>query len=176
MKVESWLEARIEGRELILDFNEKKFQEESLLDSCYVIKSNLTDEISKETIHARYKDLAFVEQAFRCSKTELLELRPWFVQLEKSTRGHALIVMLSYIIVKKLKEYWKEIDNTVNEGLDILSKLCLKEVKIKNKITYYEIIEPSDTEKKFLKAANVKLPKGVPFLNTKVRSRKKLKR
>lgn len=176
LKIESWLKARIEGRELIIDFNEKKFQEESLLDGCYVIKSNLTDEISKETIHARYKDLAFVEQAFRCCKTEVLEFRPWFVQLEDSTRGHSLIVMLSYIIIKKLKEYWKEIDNTVNEGLDILSKLCLQEVTLQNKIIYYEIVEPSATEKKFLKAANVKLPKGVPFLNTKVRSRKKLKR
>jgi hypothetical protein len=83
---------------------------------------------------------------------------------------------LGYIIIKKLKEYWKEIDRTVKENLDLLSNLCLQEVIIKDKITYYEIKEPSDTQKQILKAANVKLPKGIPYLNTNERSRKKLKR
>ena len=45
---------------------------------------------AKETLHARYKDSALVEQAFRTSKTVHLEMRPWFVQIERNTRGHAL--------------------------------------------------------------------------------------
>jgi len=48
-----------------------------------VIKSDLPKEIDKQMIHDRYKDLAEVERAFRTCETGLLEMRPWYVQLEK---------------------------------------------------------------------------------------------
>ncbi len=39
--------------------------------------------------HERYKDLAEVEQGFRTLKTGHMEIRPWYVQKEESTRTHA---------------------------------------------------------------------------------------
>ena len=174
LKISTWLKVIIEERELKLEESKEKLAEESLLDGCYVIKSNVSKEISKEILHGRYKDLSKVEQAFRCSKTELLELRPWFVRLDESTRGHAFIVMLSYIIIKSLKEYWKEIDTTVEEGINQLKTLCLTEVTLNNTIKYYEIIEPREMSKILLKAAKVQLPEVFPFININVRSRKKL--
>jgi transposase len=176
LKISSWLSSRLEGRIITIELDKKRLSEDSLLDGCYVIKSNVPQDISKEAVHGRYKELSKVEDAFRCSKTELLELRPWFVQQESSTRGHALVVMLSYIIIKMLKGYWKAIDATVKEGLKQLDTLCLEKVIIKNKMSYYEIIEPREMSKLLLKSANVTLPHKLPFINTNVSSRKKLKR
>jgi hypothetical protein len=59
-----------------------------------------------QIIHDRYKDLAMVEQAFRSCKTDFLEVRPVYVQREKSTWGHVLVAMLAYMIVRALREAW----------------------------------------------------------------------
>ncbi|KWT74168.1 hypothetical protein [Candidatus Magnetominusculus xianensis] len=60
--------------------------EQTLLDGCYVIKTELKkEEVSAETVHERYKDLASVEQGFRTMKTGYLETRPIFVRKEKRT-------------------------------------------------------------------------------------------
>src|ERR1700751_3847513 len=80
---------------------------------------------SKELVHDRYKDLTLVEQAFRTSKTVELEMRPIYVQLENSTRGHALVVMLASRLVHELARRWQTLDLTVQEGLKKLSTLCV---------------------------------------------------
>ncbi|MDR1964506.1 MAG: hypothetical protein LBQ50_12065 [Planctomycetaceae bacterium] len=46
------------------------------------------DKLEKEMVHARYKDLAKVEQAFRTCKTGQLEMRPIYVRKSSRTRGH----------------------------------------------------------------------------------------
>jgi transposase len=179
LKIENWLSAEQlegKGRELILKVNEERFSEESQLDGCYVIKSNLPGEVSKECIHERYKDLKFVEQGFRSMKTDWLEIRPWYVRTEASTRGHAFVVMLSYMIIRYLRECWKSLNITVEEGLKILNGLSLLEVKVNGKINYYEVPEPSDVMEKLLNLAGVKLPDIVPYKKANVYSRKKLMR
>jgi len=88
----------------VLKEDESALRKESLLDGCYVIKSDLPGEIDKQIIHDRYKDLAEVEQAFRACKTEMLQMRPWYVQTEESTRGHALVVMLAYLVTCYLRK------------------------------------------------------------------------
>ena len=103
-------------------------------------------------------------------------MRPWFVRLEESTRGHALIVMLSYIVVKYLTESWKELDLTVEEGIKQLSTLCLNEVTLGDNGKFYKVPEPRDMTKKLLKAVEIKLPDVIPNFCINVRSRKKLKR
>jgi transposase len=58
-----------------------------------------------------------VETAFRTCKTTHLEVRPVFVRTEASTRGHVLVVMLAYLIVRALKRAWKDFDpEYVNEN------------------------------------------------------------
>ena len=80
------------------------------------------EEASKETIHARYKDLALVEHAFRTMKQSHLEIRPLYLRREDRTRAHVFVTMLAYMIERKLAEYWKEAELTVKEGLDALRK------------------------------------------------------
>jgi hypothetical protein len=102
------------------------------LDGCYALKSDLPVEVaSKEVIHDRYKDLTLVEGAFRTCKTAHLEVRPVFVRTEANTRGHVLVVMLSYLIVRELRRAWRDFDLTVKEGLDELNRVCAVEMSIK---------------------------------------------
>jgi len=65
-----------------------------------------------------------VEWAFRTSKTTLLEARPIYVHLESRTRGHLLVVMLAYLLARELARCWRDLDLTVEEGLDELKSLC----------------------------------------------------
>lgn len=144
------------------------------MDGCYVIKSDLPKEIGKQIIHDRYKDLADVEQAFRTCKTGMLEMRPWYVWTEESTRGHALVVMLAYLIVRTLQQLWAGFDLTVEEGLKQLSMLCSMEMVIKGEGSCHRIPTPCSILDKLLKAANVQLPTVLPHLGTNIVSRKKI--
>lgn len=179
LKIDIWLSVeQLEGkcRELILKVNEERLAAEGQLDGCYVIKSNLPAEVSKDCIHDRYKDLKYVESGFRSMKTDWLEIRPWYVRTEGSTRGHAFVVMLSYMIIRYLRECWKKLNITVEEGLKILNGLSLLEVQVNGKINYYEVPAPSDIMETLLNLAGVKLPNILPYKKANVYSRKKLTR
>src|SRR5437867_7573343 len=86
LKLAGWLKVQAADRELRLEENSQALAEESRLDGCYVVKSNLPKQYADaQTVHERYKDLALVEQAFRTSKTAHLEMRPWYVRIERNT-------------------------------------------------------------------------------------------
>ena len=145
------------------------------LDGCYVIKSDLPDEAAdKELIHDRYKDLAMVETAFRTCKTTHLEVRPVFVRTEANTRGHVLVVMLAYLIVRALKRAWKDFDLTIEEGLKELDKICAMNLSVKGGEACLRIPEPSPTARELLNALDVKLPQFLPKSKAKVDTKKKL--
>ncbi|MDR1478907.1 MAG: hypothetical protein LBJ00_08190 [Planctomycetaceae bacterium] len=58
-----------------------------LLDGGYCLTTSLSvDELDKESVHARYKDLAMVENAFRTCKTGQLELRPIYAKTRSNMR------------------------------------------------------------------------------------------
>lgn len=174
LKISGWLKAEAEGRRIYLAEEQAAYAAESKLDGCYVIKSDLPQPLDKQIIHDRYRDLTLVEQAFRTSKTALLEMRPWYVQTEASTRGHALVVMLAYMIVRYLQQAWAIFDLTVEEGLEELSNLCSMEIAVKGNGSCHQIPTPNQTSAELLKTANVTLPKFLPQLSTNVVSRKKL--
>lgn len=149
------------------------------LDGCYVIKTDLPKSVAdKKMIHDRYKDLSLVEQAFRISKTALLELRPIYVRLASRTRGHALVVMLAYRIIKELSERWKKFDLTVEEGIKELTTLCTMEVKINDCHIHNQIPTPNDLIQQLFKAVNVVISEVLPKADlgnlSKVATRKKL--
>ena len=129
-------------REISFIIDKQKLQETTQLDGCYVIKTDLPKAAAdKQLVHERYKDLALVERAFRTSKTVLLELRPIYVRLTSRTKGHALVVMLAYRIIKELTKRWQHLDLTVEEGIKSLTRLCAVEVKI-NGESYNQIPAP----------------------------------
>ncbi len=102
----------------------------------------------------------------------MLELRPWHVRTEKSTWGHALVVMLAYLVTHRLQQAWKDFDLTVEEGLHQLSGLCSIKMTIKDGSSCHRIPAPNQTVSKLLEAANIRLPKVLPSLGANVVSRK----
>lgn len=172
----SWTGLSCEGRVIVLTEDQEDLSEIAKLDGCYVLKTDLSDKVfSKEVIHHRYKDLALVEWAFRESKTGHLEMRPIYVRRESRTRGHALVVMLAYCIIRELSARWAGLDCTVEEGLKQLGTLCVTEVRIKDQTPYQAIPTPSETVGSLLKVAGVVLPSVFPNINNKgVATRKKL--
>ena len=129
---------------LTVKINEKALKEESPLDSCYVIRSILpVDLINMDTIHQRYKDIANVEWAFRTMKSDTIELRPVHVRKKTRTRGHAFIVIIGYIIEKYLREKWKDINITVEEGISELSSINSMEIQV-GAVKYNQIPQARD--------------------------------
>ncbi len=175
LKLSSWLKVSASGRKILLERDQAALAEIAKLDGCYVLKTDLAkDAASKDTVHARYKDLALVEWAFRTSKTVELEMRPVNVRLATRTRGHAFVVMLSYRIVQELSERWCQLDLTVEEGLDKLSQLCATEMLIRGKASCNKIPEPRPDVRELLRAAKVRLPEALPCSGIRVATRKKL--
>ena len=77
---------------------EQKIEEEKLLDGCYVIKTNVSDIMNKESVVEAYRGLQKVEQAFKNMKTVLLELRPIHHKSDDRITAHIFIVMLAYYL------------------------------------------------------------------------------
>ncbi len=124
-------------------------------------------------VHQRYKDLAQVKQGFRTRKTGLLETGPIYVRKEKRTREHVFVVMLAYCIIRQLKELWKDLDMTVEEGINELNTICSIKINAKG-ISYWQIPEPREMGLKLLKAANISLPEVLPNRGIIVATKKKL--
>ena len=101
-------------------------------------------------------------------------MRPVHVRLASRTRGHALVIMLSYKIVKELALRWRDLDATVQEGLDELKTLCATELRIHGKPLCNCIPQPRASVQKFLEKAQVILPQALPHRGVIVATRKKL--
>ncbi len=89
LRISPWAKLTADGRTISLTKDDDAWEEETKLDGCYVLKTDLSSIVaSKEVVHDRYKDLALVERAFRESKTVYLQMRP--VYMRKPT-PHAVI-------------------------------------------------------------------------------------
>ena len=139
-----------------------------------VIKTDLSAEVATaQTVHDRYKDLAQVERAFRTFKNSHLEIRPTFVRNEDTTWGHVFVVMLAYLLERKLDEYWKHLEVTVPEAIDELGSLRAVEISVGG-VTCQKVPGPSGLNKQLLDAAGIKLPEVLPLRRVHVATRKKL--
>jgi hypothetical protein len=174
LKAEKWLDVSEDNRVLKVARNEKAYAEASLLDGCYVVKSDVPKpDADAQTLHDRYCDLEMVERSFRTLKTTHLDLRPIFVRKASSTKGHAFVVMLALLIQRELERCWKEIDLTVEEGLDELGAINMLEVKIRD-VVINDIPKPTKLGIQLLKNAGVVLPEILPSRAARVATTKKL--
>ena len=170
-----WLRVETQGRVLSLVVDEAARKEASLLDGCYVLKTDLPKEhIASQTVHERYKDLTLIEQGFRTCKTGHLEIRPVYVRTEENTRGHVLVVMLAYKIVRELQRAWQPFDMTVEEGLHQLTTLCSTVVHIKGEASCQKIPTPRPASQELLEALGVRLPTVLPHRKVEVVTRRRL--
>src|SRR5262245_33406551 len=175
LRIADWVELTVAERAIALTVNGDAQAEAAKLDSCYVLKTDLTPaQAQKELVHDRYKDRASVEHAFRTCKTAHLEVRPIFLRREARPRAHALVVMLAYQIIRYLASCWSAFDVTVEEGLQALTTLCLVEVAPHNAPSYHCIPTPRASVAQLLHSADITLPKAFALSGTRVSTKKKL--
>ena len=162
-------------RRVLVTVDEAALTEAARLDGCYALRTDLPKTVvAKEIVHDRYKDLAQVEWAFRDQKTVQLEMRPVYLRDENRTRGHALVVMLAYLLVQALRRPWRDFDLTVQEGLDRLASLCVIEVIIAGRPSYNQVPTPRDDVRQLFEAADVALPTALPLAPARVATRRTL--
>ena len=176
LKLEAWAQIKDESRTLKIESNEEALKEESYLDGCYVIKTDLKEnEADTYLVHDRYKDLTEVEKVFRGCKTVNLEVRPVYVRKEGSTRGHVFVVMLAYLIIRRLRDAWAGFDLTVEGGLEQLATICSMEVTVKGQnARCQKIPRPRQQSRELLEALQITLPEVLPRRNLRVVTEKKL--
>jgi transposase len=176
LKIDQWATVRAEERVVHVEIDLDKRNNESRLDGCYVIKTDLSsDKASTQAIHSRYKDLAEVEFAFRTMKTTLLEMRGIFVRKANRTRSHVFVIMLAYMLAYRLRRLWYDVELTVEEGIMELSSICSVEVVSPDgQLSYQTIPEPRELGKTLLAKTGITLPDAIPCRNVNVDTRKKL--
>lgn len=176
-KVESWLKLHVCKQRLVLRVNDQALQAEAQLDGCYALETDLkASQANPQTVHDRYKDLAYVERDFRTLKSGHLEFRPWFVCTEDNTQAHALTSMLALKVRRHLEQAWWSLDLTVEEGLRELEKLCVMELvhPQTGEIVARQVPEPNALQKQLLDALKLDLPARVPEARVRVGTRKKI--
>lgn len=175
LKIHTWIDIQVKGRQLIIELNEDEKNNAARLDGCYVVKTDLSSELaSTETVHARYKGLAEVEFAFRTMKTTLLEMRGIFVRKAERTRAHVFIIMLAYLLAYHLRRCWSDVELTVEEGIAELASICTMALIMPNHVTCQLIPEPRPLGKRLLERVDVTLPDAIPHRNIPVVTRKQL--
>lgn len=172
--VTDWISLTLDGRVLCMNQDAEGKAEHIKLDGCYVIKTNLAEaQAPKTVVHDRYKDLAQVEWAFRSAKS-VLDMRPIFVRKAEHTRAHALVVMLAYRLIQELAKRWRQLNLTVQEGIDKLTTLCVHELTVKGHDATRCIPTPNAEILQLFEHAGIDLPKVSKIAEPLVSTKRKL--
>jgi transposase len=154
--------ASISERTIHHSIDHAKEEDQSLLDGCYVMKTDvLKNAETKEVLHDRYKDLALVETSFRTLKTGFEEIRPVYVRKEERTNGHVFICMLSYMVLKHIWDKCRDAGYTLKYIIETLDKIQYVKYKFDEKIIKALPDELSETQNKILRLLKIKLPREV---------------
>ena len=159
LKLSKIMKLKSSKRKISYHINKAELAEQSRLDGCYVIKTNVpSSQLEKEIIHKRYNDLAEVEKAFRTIKTGLLEIRPLFLRKENRTRGHVFICMLSYMITKYIWDKLKDLNLQQEFIFQTLDRIHYIVYNFENEEIKVLPSEYSEAQNKILTKLNIKLP------------------
>lgn len=140
-KTKKYYTISVTNEEFKIDFDREKFNKAILLSGKYVISTSIeAKQMDKKDVRENYRNLHHVEHAFRDFKSDNIQIRPVYHRNEAQTRGHVLISMFSYAIVKEmenkifpfLKLYNKQkkrqlaYDDVMEELKDI--KMCILDI------------------------------------------------
>jgi len=165
--MQSFFTTTISQEEFILEFNFEKYTQAKQLDGKYVIVTNVKKEkMPKESIREEYKNLKYVEHAFRDMKTTQLDIRPIYHINQDTTRGHVFVTMFAYALVKELENRifpWLKQNNKNNkEQLSLqdieeeLKMIKLNILQINKKHEEIKITELTTRQKEIFKILEVK--------------------
>lgn len=175
LKVEAWVVLEQPERAITTHLDEEKKQTLARLDGCYVIKSDWPKMAAdKQTVHDRYNDLTQVEHAFRTMKTTLLEMRGVYVRKTNRTRAHVFIIMLAYLLAYELQQRWRDLNGTVEEGIQELASIGTVELTLVGQARCQVIPDPRPLGQQLLECLNITLPDAIPHRGITVATRKDL--
>ena len=131
---------------------EEEIERYQRLDGCYVIRSNVkSQDQTKEELRDRYKELKYVEQAFRTMKTTDIQVRPIRHFHEPQVRGHIFACFLAYRVIWELRQRWEPVlrrdpdtqeceAGSLAEIWRALGLITLAKMKVREKV-YYKLSE-----------------------------------
>ena len=103
-KVAKHFITEITGTSLTWRRDQEQIAAEAALDGIYVIRASVKqDLLSPAGLITAYKNLKYVEQDFRITKADDLDLRPIYHYLRQRVRGHVLICMLACYLTWHLR-------------------------------------------------------------------------
>ncbi|MCP4201635.1 MAG: IS1634 family transposase [bacterium] len=103
--MERFFEVQYEEGSFSFSRRDAEIERYARLDGCYVIRSNVAEgEQTTEQLRDRYKDLKYVEQAFRTMKTTDIQTRPIRHFHEAQVRGHVFACFLAYRVVWEIRQ------------------------------------------------------------------------
>jgi transposase len=115
-KVKKYFILNIQEGHFSFERNEKKIQEDSVLDGIYVIRSSISSEdLDAPSCVRAYKNLSELEKAFEALKSVDLRVRPINHRLEDRVRMHFFICMLACYVEWHLRQAWAELTFTDQE-------------------------------------------------------------
>lgn len=156
-KMGKFVNWEIKEGKLKWNFNNKKIEEEKLLDGCYIITSDVpAEKMNKQEIVASYKKLELVETAFRNLKTVQLEIRPVYHKTDDRIRCHVFICMLAYYLQWHIKKMLKPLfdsdgkhENREWTFENVISRLTTirREIAEINGVSFYQINSLEEDQK-----------------------------
>lgn len=156
------IKVELKGRQLTVEMDQNALTQAERLDGCYAIITDLPKkEFSAEVVHQRYKDLKFVEDAFRTLKTTLLEVRPLWHRRADRTKAHVFLCMLSLLLTIELRNGIENLDCTLEEAIGALDCITVANVHIGRERIQKIPQRLRDDQNAILKALQVDWPKVV---------------
>ena len=153
---------QINDNEFTIDFKAEKYLQAKQLAGKYVICTGIDKEkMDKHEVRKQYKNLQNVEHAFRDLKSDYIQIRPVFVRNQAQTRGHVMLSMFSYAIIKEMEnkifpflKSWNKKAKSQLAFADIIEELKdikLVELNLGRNVDTLKITELNELQKEILK-------------------------
>ena len=156
----------IDDETFTVDFHQDEFDKSRSLCGKYIVCSNVpVGEMTAEQIRGRYKNLQCVEHAFRDMKSNNISIRPVYHRKELQTRGHILLCMFAYSLIKEMENrlfpFLKTYNHSQKKQLSFndltagLNNIKICEMKIGNGVLTIQKPELNPLQQKIFKALNI---------------------
>jgi transposase len=157
----------ISNQAFVIDFKAEKYQQSKQLAGKYVVCTNVgKGQMEKTEVRRQYKNLQHVEHAFRDFKSDNIQIRPVYHRNEAQTRGHVLLSMFSYAIVKEMEDKifpflksWNKKSKSKLSFDDILEELKnikLVKLNVGRDVESIKITELNQLQEQVFKLFNIK--------------------
>jgi transposase len=156
----------IDNESFTVIFDHEEFEKSRSLCGKYVVYSNVpVQDMTAVEVRGEYKNLQNVEHAFRDLKSNNISIRPVFHCNENQTRGHVLLCMFAYAIIKELENklfpFLKEYNQknktqlSFNDLTAELNNIKMCELKIGEGLTSIMYPDLTPLQKKILQVLNI---------------------